>query len=110
MNFGNANKHCGYFQLANHLFEAVLKEDVRRVRSLLSVGADADQEVGCPGRGPLGRELQVTSARQLASALRHESILRALDTEVSGDTMLITIYTTRNILLILPNFLMAFLY
>ncbi|XP_050738131.1 caspase Dronc-like isoform X2 [Eriocheir sinensis] len=67
--------------LATHLFEAVLKEDVRRVRSLLSVGADADQEVGCAGRGPLGRELQVTSARQLARALRHKSILRALDTE-----------------------------
>lgn len=88
MNFQYLNT-CGYFQLACHLFEAVLKENTRRVRSLLSVGADADQELCRAGKGPLCRELQITSPRGLARSLRHESILRALDTEVRGDTMLI---------------------
>lgn len=89
MNHENLNKACGtYFQLASHLFEAVLNEDMRKVRSLLSVGVDADQEVEWAVRGPLACELQVTTARHLACSLSHESILRALDTEVSGDTLL----------------------
>lgn len=76
------------FQLASHLFEAVMKEDVRKVRSLMSAGADADQKLECAVRGPLARELQVTTARQLAGALSHKSILRALHTGVSENTLL----------------------
>ena len=74
------------FQLVGHLFKAVLNEDVARVRSLLSVGADADQRVQGAMRGALVRELKITSARHLAQVLQHESILRMFDTDVSLNT------------------------
>ena len=70
-------------QLVDHLFEAVLKEDVGRVRSLLKVGADADRQVRSPMGGTLARELQITSVRHLARVLQQESTLRMFDAEVS---------------------------
>ncbi|KAG0726935.1 Caspase Dronc [Chionoecetes opilio] len=65
--------------LVGHLFEAVLNEDVGRVRSLLRVGADADQHAVRDATGWLARELQITSVRHLARVLHHDSILRVFD-------------------------------
>lgn len=59
------------------MVEAVLKEDVARVRSLLGVGADVDEQV----RGVRG--LDITSIRDLARVLQYESILKVFDAEVS---------------------------
>lgn len=51
------------------LFDAVLKWDSAKIKDLLSVGADPDLEAGGVVGGVLVRELRVTTARQLASAL-----------------------------------------
>ncbi|KAK8402703.1 hypothetical protein O3P69_000803 [Scylla paramamosain] len=67
--------------LVSHLLEAVLKEDVTRVRSLLSVGADVDKPVRGATGGALARELHISSIRHLARVLQHESILRVFDAE-----------------------------
>ncbi|XP_071531556.1 caspase Dronc-like [Panulirus ornatus] len=62
--------------LAAPLFEAVLWWDKSKIQELLKLGADPDCHAGKPVAGALARELQVTTARQLALTLHREPIVR----------------------------------
>lgn len=60
------------------LFDAVLKWDNAKIKDLLSVGADPDLQAGGVVRGALVRELRVTTARQLATALGRDQHIAAI--------------------------------
>ncbi|XP_064097191.1 uncharacterized protein LOC135208681 isoform X2 [Macrobrachium nipponense] len=56
-------------------FEAVLKGNKNKVKSLIKLGVDFDGHAGKLVNGVLARELQVTSPHQLAAALHGEHFL-----------------------------------
>ncbi|XP_071545994.1 uncharacterized protein [Panulirus ornatus] len=67
--------------LSASLFEAVVNSDRSRVQELLKLGADPDYHADSLVDGVLERELQVTTARQLALTLHREAILRVFPKE-----------------------------
>ncbi|KAK8402665.1 hypothetical protein O3P69_000782 [Scylla paramamosain] len=66
------------------LFDAVLKWDNVKIKDLLSVGADPDLDAGGVVGGALVRELQVTTARQLARALGRDQQIAPMFGKISA--------------------------
>ncbi|XP_068228137.1 uncharacterized protein [Palaemon carinicauda] len=61
--------------LAAPLFKAVLWWNKKEIEELLKLGADPDYHAGGSVIGVLSRELQVTSARQLAQSLGRQTLV-----------------------------------
>ncbi|XP_068227627.1 caspase-1-A-like [Palaemon carinicauda] len=61
--------------LAAPLFKAVLWWNKKEIEELLKLGADPDYHAGGSVTGVLSRELQVTSARQLAQSLGRQTLV-----------------------------------
>nr|XP_027211012.1 uncharacterized protein LOC113804355 [Penaeus vannamei] len=100
-------KFSFYCQLGGHLFKAVLEGNKKEAERLLAVGADPDSHGGKLVNGVLARELGVTTAGLLASALNMEwavtMFAKNARNDKTGETGLLTSAVSNSVQLKVPS-------